>query len=584
MSTSDEVTTRIEADPEMQQAVATTEERSTSFFRSRRFRKIAEASLAYLFLLPAFLIVFIFGIYPIAFSIYQSTQRGLNKIVGTYTGMGNYVRAIGDLAYVLGFWMALLLVFMAVRGLWQARTKAVENEDRPWLLAFPAALLAVGFAVFTWTFFTLLPLLLGTGDQIRAALRAGATETSSELFLQFIAEGLKDPQLQRLFWASVLIMIAAFLLTLFVRRKLPENNRINSYYVTLFTSSLLIIGGVALFAWVLHNVVTVYAEAAADAEPPGIWTYVATISAGFVLLALSWVVWRNAGKRESTAALLLQLTAGSLLIIGAYILIVEIPSAAASGDAKWYRGLTNTLYYSLGTLPFQFIFALLLAVFLFQKIRFKTGFRMIFFMPYITPVVGAAAIFRMLFSGQPQSLMNRLIGFFGLGPWRWLNEPIGIFQLIAGDAVNLPTWLAGPSLALVVVMIFGVWTFVGFNTVILLAGLGGIPPDVYEAASIDGANGWQKFRHVTLPLLSSTIYFLFIYALIGTFKAFNHIYVLRNSAQLGSTDTASVVIFDAFQRDSRFGYAAALSVLLLLIVLGLTAVNNRLSQRGVYYG
>ena len=84
MSTSDEVTTRIEADPEMQQAVATTEERSTSFFRSRRFRKIAEASLAYLFLLPAFLIVFIFGIYPIAFSIYQSTQRA--SVVQSFGG------------------------------------------------------------------------------------------------------------------------------------------------------------------------------------------------------------------------------------------------------------------------------------------------------------------------------------------------------------------------------------------------------------------------------------------------------------------------------------------------------------------
>jgi multiple sugar transport system permease protein len=584
MSTSDEVTTPTKSDLETHQAMETVEGNTTSFFHSRRFRKIAEASLAYLFLLPAFLIVFIFGIYPIAFSVYQSTQRGLNKIVGTYTGMGNYVRAIGELAYVLGFWIALFLVFMAIRQLWQAREKAVDNDDRPWILAAPAALLAFGFAVFTWSFFSLLPLMLGTGDQIRAALRAGAQETTSELFLQFVVEGLKDPQIQLLFWSAVLIMVAAFLLTLFVRRRLPENNRINGYYATFFSSTLLFIGGVALFAWVFYNVVTAYAEAAADGEPLSIWTYVATISAGFVLLALSWVVWRNAGGRNSTAGLLLQLGAGALLIVGAYILIVEIPSAAASGDSKWYKGLVNTLYYSLGTLPFQFIFALLLAVFLFQKIRFKTGFRMIFFMPYITPVVGAAAIFRMLFSGQPQSLMNRLIGLFGVGPWRWLNEPVGIFQLIAGDAVNLPTWMAGPSLALVVVMIFGIWTFVGFNTVILLAGLGGIPPDVYEAASIDGANGWQQFRHVTLPLLSSTIYFLFIYALIGTFKAFNHIYVLRNSAQLGSTDTASVVIFDAFQRDTRFGYAAALSVLLLLIVIGLTAVNNRLSQRGVYYG
>jgi multiple sugar transport system permease protein len=498
--------------------------------------------------------------------------------------MGNYVRAIGELAYVLGFWFAILLVFLAIREFWQARKMALENEDKPWLLAIPAALLAIGFAIFTWSFFTLLPLMLGTGDQIRAARRAGATGTTSELFFQFVAEGLKDPRVQLLFWVSMAVIVVAGLLAVYVRGRLPENRRNNSYFTFFFITALLLIAGAALFVWVLHSVVTAYAEAAADGETLSIWTYVTTISAGFVLLVLSWFVWRRAGSRDSTAGMLLQLGAGALLIVGAYILIVEIPSAAASGDPKWYRGLTNTLYYSVGTLPFQFIFALMLAVFLFQKIRFKTGFRMIFFMPYITPVVGAAAVFRMIFSGQPQSLMNRFIGVFGMGPWRWLNEPIGIFQLLAGDTVNLPSWLAGPSLALIVVMIFSIWTFVGFNTVILLAGLGGIPPDVYEAASIDGANGWQQFRHVTLPLLSATIYFLFIYALIGTFKAFNHIYVLRNSAQLGSTDTASVVIFDAFQRDTRFGYAAALSVLLLFIVMGLTVINNRVSQRGVYYG
>jgi ABC-type sugar transport system permease subunit len=94
-----------------------------------------------------------------------------------------------------------------------------------------------------------------------------------------------------------------------------------------------------------------------------------------------------------------------------------------------------------------------------------------------------------------------------------------------------------------VIIIFGIWSFVGFNTVIFLAGLGGIPSSLYEAASIDGAGRWAQFRHVTLPLLSPTIYFLTLYAVIGTFKAFNHIYVLRSPAALGTADTVSVVIF-----------------------------------------
>src|SRR5262249_44715386 len=146
----------------------------------------------------------------------------------------------------------------------------------------------------------------------------------------------------------------------------------------------------------------------------------------------------------------------------------------------------------------------------------------------------------------------------------WLNEPTGIFQLMVGSHVHLPTWAAGPSLALCVIMIYGVWTFVGFNTVVFMAGLGNIPPEVYEAAEMDGAGRWAQFRHVTLPLLSPTIYFLTLYSVIGTFKAFNHIYVLRSAAALGTTDTASVVIFQAFKRDTRYGYASALAIILLL--------------------
>jgi ABC-type sugar transport system permease subunit len=133
-------------------------------------------------------------------------------------------------------------------------------------------------------------------------------------------------------------------------------------------------------------------------------------------------------------------------------------------------------------------------------------------------------------------------------------------------------------------MIYGVWTFFGFNTVVFLAGLGNIPRETYEAASIDGATRWSQFRHITLPLLSPTIYFLTLYSVIGTFKAFNHIYVLRTGAALGTTDTASVVIFQMFKRDTRYGYASALAILLLLIIIILTVVNNRIASQRVHYG
>jgi multiple sugar transport system permease protein len=165
----------------------------------------------------------------------------------------------------------------------------------------------------------------------------------------------------------------------------------------------------------------------------------------------------------------------------------------------------------------------------------------------------------------------------------WINEPQGILNLLT-PGVNLPVWSAGPSLALVVIMIYGVWTFFGFNTVIFLAGLGNIPREMYEAAAIDGAGRWPQFRHITLPLLSPTMYFLTLYSVIGTFKAFNHIYVLRTGAALGTTDTASVVIFQTFQRDTRYGYASALAILLLLVIIILTVANNRIAEKRVHYG
>ena len=193
-------------------------------------------------------------------------------------------------------------------------------------------------------------------------------------------------------------------------------------------------------------------------------------------------------------------------------------------------------------------------------------------------------MFRIIFSSRPSAPVNAFLRSVGADPLAWLNEPAGIFQLMLGDALTLPAWAAGPSLALVVIIIYGTWSFVGFNTVIFLAGLGSIPRELYEAASIDGGGRWAQFRHITLPLLSPTIYFLTLYSVIGTFKAFNHIYVLRTAAALGTTDTASVVIFQTFKRDTRYGYASALAILLLLIILALTAVNNRLASKRVFYG
>jgi multiple sugar transport system permease protein len=141
-----------------------------------------------------------------------------------------------------------------------------------------------------------------------------------------------------------------------------------------------------------------------------------------------------------------------------------------------------------------------------------------------------------------------------------------------------------PAWRLIVAILYGIWRYTGYNIVFFLAGLGNISKDMYEAASIDGASRWQQFRHITIPLLSPITYFLTIFGVIGTFKAFNTIYVLRTDQALGSMDTASIVIFNAFNRDTRYGYAAALGIILLIIHSVCNRSVRPVAKGRVFYG
>ncbi len=325
-----------------------------------------------------------------------------------------------------------------------------------------------------------------------------------------------------------------------------------------------------------------YAEALEEGETLVIWAQVTTISAGFLLLLLSWLLWRGASKSDSAKGMVLRLVAASMLAVGAWTLIGELPRVIDAGYEDWWDGLQVTVFYSIGTVPFQLGISLLLAVLLFQNIKGKSFFRLIYFLPYITPAVATAAVLRTLFSGRPTALFNSILNYFGADPMLWLDEPAGIVNILFGT--DFSGWLAGPSLALVVVIIFNVWSYVGYDTVIFLAGLGGIPSELYEAASIDGASAWDQFRHITFPLLSPTTYFLTLLAVIGTFKAFNHVWVLRSAAALGTVDTASLVIFNEFNRNTRYGYASSLAFVLLGVILILTIINNKIAEKRVFYG
>lgn len=558
--------------------IPATEEKA-GWLTGRRRRAMNEALLAYALLLPALLIIFIFGIFPLAFSVYESTLTGLNKIVGRYTGLDNYTKAIGELAYVLAFWVAIILAFLAIRQIQKAFSLGKERGEQP-LFWLPSAVLTGGAVALAVRFvFTLLPHMLLIPEQVPRG-----QAITADMFRQLMGEAWRMPDVQAALRMTLIVALVAVVVAVITARVAPTQSRGNSYFSGFLAATVLFIGAAALGYLTYVEVQKAYAAALESGEPITIWTDMVTMSAGIVLLLLSYVAWRGAAKAESTTRLLLRVGAALVLAIGAWVLMAELPAAIAAGSKDWWEGLLNTVWFALFTIPLQFFISLSLASILFLNLRGQGAFRVIYFLPYIAPLVGTAAAFRIIFSGRPNAPINSMLITLGLQPQRWLNEPTGIFQMMAGNSVDLPIWLAGPSLALLTIVLYNVWTYVGFDIVIFLAGLGSIPNELYEAAAIDGSDRLRQFRYITLPMLSPTIYFLMLLAVIGTFKAFNRIYALREGAALGTTDTVSILIFETFNRDTRYGYASAMAILLLLIVVVLTVVNNKVGEKRVFYG
>ncbi len=251
------------------------------------------------------------------------------------------------------------------------------------------------------------------------------------------------------------------------------------------------------------------------------------------------------------------------------------------GNAAFFKSLVVTLYYALGTVPAEILIGLVFAYLLYQNINGKEIFRMIFFLPYVTPAVTTAVVFQIIFSNRETNIANTVLGLFGIDPLKWRFEKLPITNLMGLD---LEGFWAGPSLALVTIILFGIWTFIGYNTVIFLAGLGNIPKETYEAAEIDGASKTDKFRYITVPLISPITFYLTLIAFIGTFKAFNHIYVMRTPSAGDSVLTTSILIWDRFYKANQYSIATSQAIVLFLVILGLTFAQNKLMGEKVFYG
>jgi multiple sugar transport system permease protein len=478
------------------------------------------------------------------------------------------------MVFFLGVGALVGLYFLLKRTIKLAK----EKGDKPWITILPGMAHAGMVVAFVYWIFHLLPEVLGIADKLRGL------ERTQEVFMGLLRDAFRaesvTPSLHIFLWlllASVVLSVVTGLLW---------RNRRNATYQTNFALAFLsLVIGIGLLYYTYQQVALAYTAAMATDTDPGIWPQFISISAGIILLILAWMLWDNAGKQLKGGIFWIRIGAAIFLLIGAWLLIGEIPTIVASGDQDLWEGLKVTVFFSLGTVPWQLALSLLLAVILFQKVRGSNIFRIIYFIPYVTPGIASAVVFQQMFSNRFSSPANMLLSWLGIQPQQWLFEPKGIITLIGNSlGWNVPNWAAGPSLALMVIMLHSIWTYVGYDTVIYLAGLGNISRDLYDSAEVDGANKWQTFWGITFPLLSPTTYFLSLIAIIGTFKAFNTIWILRSNMALGSTDTFSVTIFIEFFEKLRYGYASALSFILFAIILMLSFINNRIQGSRVFYG
>jgi multiple sugar transport system permease protein len=548
-----------------------------SLFTGKRGRDLLEYLTAYLMITPALTLIFVFGIFPVLFALYVSLHKWKIR-QGPFVGLKNYVRAIDALAYVLFFCLAVGLAYLAYRLIRELIHRAQENNERPWMLFLPGMCFAGAGLLFVRYIVLLIPEVLAIADKVRRLKR------SRELFLRLLGEALRAEEVVTAFWHWVGLLALALCLTWILWQFIRFPDRLG--YLGQMTAIWLAFAGSVITGWFTYTQMQQAVQAALESgEDSLVGVQVVSILGGLVCLGLAWRLWSSALKQDSNTWFILRGLAALFFIGGGWLLIGEVPAVIQAGDKDLWEGLKVTVFYATGTIPFQLSIALVLAYLLFQNVRGREFFRVVYFLPYVTPAVASAAVFRLMFGPRASSPVNALITLLGGEPQKWLMEPRGVFLLLGRSlGVEVPGWATGPSLALVVIIIYSIWTYVGYDTVIYLAGLGNISNEINEAAAIDGASRWQIFRYITLPLLSPTTYFLSLIAVIGTFKAFNHIYVMRDTMALGTVDTFSVAIFDEFFNRTRFGYASAMAFVLFAIILALTYANNKIQGSRVFYG
>lgn len=233
-------------------------------------------------------------------------------------------------------------------------------------------------------------------------------------------------------------------------------------------------------------------------------------------------------------------------------------------DPFFWAVIRNTLYYALLVIPVGMTISLILALALNQALLGRLVYRFIFFLPVVISLIAVSMVWYWLYDADFGIINYFLWTLFRIQPIYWLNEP---------------------SIAMISVAVVAIWHGSGYNMVIIMAGLQGIPRQLYEAADIDGANTWRKFLNVTLPMLSPTLFFILVMAIINSFQVFDLVFSMTGGGPMNSTRTIVTYIYENGFSYFRMGYASAIAWVLFAVIFIATFIQFRFQKDWVqYYG
>ena len=231
-------------------------------------------------------------------------------------------------------------------------------------------------------------------------------------------------------------------------------------------------------------------------------------------------------------------------------------------SSLFWRSVTNTLRFAAGYIPLSLAASLILALLLNQKLRGIGVFRTVFYLPVVTSMVAVSLVFSWLFNPY-YGLINHFLSLFG---------------------IQGPAWLSSTEWAMPAVILVSVWKTAGYYMVIYLAALQNIPPELYEAASIDGADRWKQIRHITIPLISPTTFFITVMCTMSSLKVFEQVYVMTKGGPANSTLTINLLIYRNAFEYLRMGRATAMAYFLFAMIMVVTLVQFWGQKRWVHYG